>query len=1041
MDRLFAGSAGGTGTSGSITLSVNGNVVANGKNGVGIFAQSQAADGEGDINITLGTSMTVMGGSSNGIGVEMSGGINNSFTNDGAVSESDTYGTAIVGDTGNDTVNNFGTVIGSVDLGMGVNAFNLKAGALLASGTFIKLGAAGMFSDAGTISPGGLGTVLVTALTGDFTQTGDAIWNDDLAPNFTSDKLTISGTAIFGGFKNVINLNEVNGVATKSGSYTLLSAASGLGGASFQLGTMTGGVMPNGLTYSLVNSVTKEQLLLQPSQGPFYWNGGVSTAWNSAFVNGVANWSTGATGTSYIYGTPGAASDVYFASAASSGINTVTLGENFTVNSLNMAASASAVTIDGTETLSIAAAQGAGITVNSGAPVTTINVNIDLAGDQTWTNNSANALNISGTTVSSVSNQNLTIQGSGLTNIYSQIGTGVDALTKDGSGTVVLYNPQNLFSGGTFISSGVLAVGSAGALGRGDVINVGGILQTTQSLGGSARTIYVGGDYLQSSHGTLLLQVVSSPYYFPSTYAGTPGINYENLVVAGSARLGGTLDLNFASNPLVIQGERYVVVTAGTTLSGSFNTITTNLHSYLAITTMNDTFNGTMPANSAIVTLQEPFTSFPAGLNPNQTNNSQAIEQNLENLNNGGYFVNPNGTPAEDFLNNIITGLNTTIASGGDFGRALDELSPERLNLLRAIGFNNATFTSQQITTHLANERAGSSGLDTAGISYNNASLGLLSPVKARLLAWQPAPTPGLLSDSAAPLFGSLAFADPETIQPWNTFIAGNVILANVDGSMNVPGSSYTTGAVTAGADYRLTKDWTVGGLFGYSHTDASLDSEGSTATIDSYSPGVFASYSDSGWYANGLFTYTYNSYTENRNIIFPGVNRMATGSPQGNQYTTDFSGGYDFHFGHLTIGPSFGLDYVHLNIGSFSESGAGAASLNIQEQSADSMQSRIGFESHYDLKHEKTDYTYHLGAYWQHEYMGNSTGITSSMQIPTASTFTVNSPGPDRNSLLLDVGGDVQVLKNMDVFVDYSVQTDTSYLGQSIQAGVKVAF
>ena len=198
----------------------------------------------------------------------------------------------------------------------------------------------------------------------------------------------------------------------------------------------------------------------------------------------------------------------------------------------------------------------------------------------------------------------------------------------------------------------------------------------------------------------------------------------------------------------------------------------------------------------------------------------------------------------------------------------------------------------------------------------------------------------------------------------------------------------------------------------------------------------------DHGWYANGLFNYGYNSYTENRNIIFPGVNRTAAGTPQGNQYSSDLDGGYEFHFGAWTIGPSAGLNYVHLDINSFSEAGAGAAGLNVQEQMADSLRSRLGFDTRWNTKYMTTDLTYHLSAHWQHEYMANSTGITSSLEIPGTTPFTVQGAGPDRDSVLLDAGVDAQVLNNLDLFLDYQADAGQSnFFAQSIQAGVKVGF
>ncbi len=96
----------------------------------------------------------------------------------------------------------------------------------------------------------------------------------------------------------------------------------------------------------------------------------------------------------------------------------------------------------------------------------------------------------------------------------------------------------------------------------------------------------------------------------------------------------------------------------------------------------------------------------------------------------------------------------------------------------------------------------------------------------------------------------------------------------------------------------------------------------GSSATVDGYSPGVYASYVDGGWYGNALFTYTFNSYTEDRNIAIGPVDGTNHGAPQGNQYTGSLTGGYEFQHGDLKYGPFAGVQYVNLDINSLHRAG-----------------------------------------------------------------------------------------------------------------------
>ncbi len=392
----------------------------------------------------------------------------------------------------------------------------------------------------------------------------------------------------------------------------------------------------------------------------------------------------------------------------------------------------------------------------------------------------------------------------------------------------------------------------------------------------------------------------------------------------------------------------------------------------------------------------------------------------------------------------IVGVLNATNAAGlpSDFS----QLGPQELAIFSKIANNNAPFTIQGVGNHTANERDGMTGWDLTGLNYVDPTMDAgLSPIRSRLLAWNPSPlASGLISDTADPVLGGVDMKEMKTPvsdnNRWSAFIDGDVILADLSHSEELQHSDYTTGSILMGTDYRLDKNWTVGALFGYGHTDATLDHFGSDVTVDSYSPGLYASFADGGWYANGMFAYTYNDYSEDRVIDF--LSRTAHGNPDGNQFTGDLDGGYEFHSGKWVFGPSAGLDYVHLDVGSFSESGAGAADLNIDDEQTDSMRSKLGGELRYQLSTGGVIFNPHLSAYWQHEFLDEARGITSSMSQEGLGSFTVKTDEPSRDSALVDLGLDTQVSDNVTLYVDYALQAGQSnYFAQSIEGGVKVGF
>jgi Autotransporter beta-domain len=202
--------------SGDTTIITSGNIAATGNDSFGI----SAAGASGNISITI-ASGSVSGGSGSGAGVEFIGGATNMLHNFGTVSA--LSGWAIEGSGGDETVNNHGTVTGSVNLGGGSNAFNNFAGALFNSGTMVNLNG-GTLTNAGTLAPGGVGTVGSTSLTGDFVQTGSGAYVVDLDPlgSTTADFIVVSGSASLNGTVVSHSLSLPTGAQT----YTIVVAGS-----------------------------------------------------------------------------------------------------------------------------------------------------------------------------------------------------------------------------------------------------------------------------------------------------------------------------------------------------------------------------------------------------------------------------------------------------------------------------------------------------------------------------------------------------------------------------------------------------------------------------------------------------------------------------------------------------------------------------------------------------------------------------------------------------------------------------------------------
>jgi len=455
----------------------------------------------------------------------------------------------------------------------------------------------------------------------------------------------------------------------------------------------------------------------------------------------------------------------------------------------------------------------------------------------------------------------------------------------------------------------------------------------------------------------------------------------------------------------------------------------------------NNTATG-MGNDFAIDTIQ--FTiiqaTFPtAGLTPNQT----AIAQNL----------------SSGLLNGVSNPVYIAfITNPASFPGILDQLSPEQFGRFTSItAFNNASFETEAMDDYFASQRNGphgsflgtNGGIDTRGLTVNDPSYDpALALVHSRMLAWNPGAAKGLLSDDASLVLGGVDMKDvkymhstpsPVENDPWNFFVRGNVILAQGFSQVDVSHFDENTESVELGADYRLTPNFLVGLKAGYGHTDVTLDDAGSSATVDSYFPGIYASYANSGWYANFEGDYLHNAYTQNRVISFLG--QSANSAPEGNEGVVDLDGGYDFHHGALTYGPVAGLQYTHLTLDGYQENGS-VADLQVNEQQSDSLRSRLGGRISYAYDCHGITLTPHLSATWQHEFMDQSRGITSQFNTTGLGSFSVQTDSPQRDFAMVDAGVTADLNRTVSVFAEYMAQAgQDNYFGQSVQAGVKIGF
>ncbi len=303
---------------------------------------------------------------------------------------------------------------------------------------------------------------------------------------FAVDAINVTGAAAFNGVTTV----NIAGLTLNTGTYPIItytSETTGAGGAFNFANGQTGEIVGSEL-YSLQTTGTAENLVVtnaSASPTAAYWTSLAGNYWNG--YNGTnTSWATAQPGTPDANAAPGGTTDVYMTANNATALNTV-LGANFSINSLTFSGSgtpnSAPTTIGGSNTLTIMGAAGAysagtGIVVNSGSGADTISANVALGGAQSWTNNSASLLTVSGAVNTGVATgYALTVAGSGPVTLGGVV-SGLGSVTYSSTAPMIVAS-NNSYGGGSTISTGsavqVGAGNGAGTLGNGAIVNNGSL--------------------------------------------------------------------------------------------------------------------------------------------------------------------------------------------------------------------------------------------------------------------------------------------------------------------------------------------------------------------------------------------------------------------------------------------------------------------------------------------------------------------------------------------------------------------------------------
>ncbi len=182
-----------------------------------------------------------------------------------------------------------------------------------------------------------------------------------------------------------------------------------------------------------------------------------------------------------------------------------------------------------------------------------------------------------------------------------------------------------------------------------------------------------------------------------------------------------------------------------------------------------------------------------------------------------------------------------------------------------------------------------------------------------------------------------------------------------------------------------------------------------SDTTFNSYNLILYAGHEIGPWFVNGDISFGWNDYSGNRNIAFPGVNRRASASYSGQDYTAFATTGYHFFVQGITLTPIASIQFTHMNLGNYTETGAGDINLNVNSQSYDFVESGLGVKVAKPFAWRNGTYVPEMHFTWFHELSNPNIKNTAAFAVAGSPAFS--TPGFRTADDTLNVGARFTIL------------------------------
>ncbi|QSB02934.1 autotransporter domain-containing protein [Methylomonas sp. EFPC1] len=280
-------------------------------------------------------------------------------------------------------------------------------------------------------------------------------------------------------------------------------------------------------------------------------------------------------------------------------------------------------------------------------------------------------------------------------------------------------------------------------------------------------------------------------------------------------------------------------------------------------------------------------------------------------------------------------------------------------------------------------------------------------------------------------------------------FINGQFEWADRTATVVQRGYASSMSAVTAGADYRLSKRLLLGLSAGYGSSTALISQQGGSQSIDGYTLSAFGSLNlTDNWYVDLVNNLTYNQYDSKRVTLYndangTAINETASSQTDGWQNRTSLSSGYDIAVKEWTFGLRGRTEYGYNFVNGRKEQGADLGmNMIVGELDNESLSSSIGAMVSHALSTPVGVLVSQVNVEWEHQWFNKNSLITTRFVDSPNNAFTTNSFSVDKDYINLRAGLSAQLPFGGSAFVQYDTTFGQEYVSRhAFNVGIRMEF